>query len=366
MNIGLKFRLSGKAILYLLLTAAFAYAVYAYHDQLFEVYEVLRQGLWYFLLASAVVLMLVLVNQAMLQASIFRLFGLRVDEQEMLPLYLVRRFVGVAAPSGGFSAWVPFFQFARKRSIGMGAVVAANLIYTILWYSTFFLVLFAGLLTLFAGHDLAWYQISAAITMLLIDLAMIAGLVLAWAAPDALARVMGWLGRTFEKIVALVRRQPPLTAGEFIRFATDLSGAVDEMKRAGWKQTLIPVGHAAANEVLNALILYLVGLAFGVQMSAGVLVAGYSIGTLFYIISPTPGGLGFVEGTLILALTALGVRAHNATVITLAYRGISFWLPFLLGFLSLRWFDQQTARTKEPVETPGLPVPSLPRPNDTK
>ena len=57
---------------------------------------------------------------------------------------------------------------------------------------------------------------------------------------------------------------------------------------------------------------------------------------LFYIVSPTPGGLGFVEGALILVLTSLGVPQAGATVVTLAYRGITFWLPFLLGFVALR------------------------------
>ena len=39
-------------------------------------------------------------------------------------------------------------------------------------------------------------------------------------------------------------------------------------------------------------------------------------------------------------LTELGVPAENAAVITLAYRGISFWLPFVLGFAALRWFNR--------------------------
>jgi uncharacterized membrane protein YbhN (UPF0104 family) len=35
-------------------------------------------------------------------------------------------------------------------------------------------------------------------------------------------------------------------------------------------------------------------------------------------------------------LTSLGVPQAGATVVTLAYRGITFWLPFLLGFVALR------------------------------
>jgi uncharacterized membrane protein YbhN (UPF0104 family) len=41
----------------------------------------------------------------------------------------------------------------------------------------------------------------------------------------------------------------------------------------------------------------------------------------------------------------LGVPQAGATVVTLAYRGITFWLPFLLGFVALRRvksFNDQT------------------------
>jgi hypothetical protein len=77
-------------------------------------------------------------------------------------------------------------------------------------------------------------------------------------------------------------------------------------------------------------------LAFGTEISIGTLVAGFSIGYLFLIVSPTPAGVGFVEGGLTLALTSLSVPLGAAAVITLAYRGITFWLPLLLGMLAFR------------------------------
>jgi hypothetical protein len=71
-----------------------------------------------------------------------------------------------------------------------------------------------------------------------------------------------------------------------------------------------------------------------------------------------------VEGTLILVLTALGVRAHNATVITLAYRGISFWLPFVLGFAALRWFRQHPENGDPDDDVPPLPPDRALQPGD--
>lgn len=345
-----KLKLNFQTVLYILLAGALAYFVYNYRGQLVDIVDVLQEGLWYFVLATVLVLGVTIYNQAMLYTSIYRLFELPSYHYEMVPLYLVRRFVSVAAPSGGFSGWVPFIQFARKHDIGIGAVFAANLIYTILWYSTFFVFMFFGLLTLFFAHDLKWFEISAALVMLVTDLIMITGLVLAWVAPRTLVKVVSWISTAFEKVFSWIRRDPPLKRHQFMRFASDLNSAIDQMREAGWPRLMIPVVHALLNESLHILMLFLSALAFGVQLNFGVLVAAYSISVLFYVVSPTPGGLGFVEGTLIVVLTTLGVQAHNATVITLAYRGISFWLPFFLGFVALRWFNQHTEAGQEPEE----------------
>ncbi len=335
-------RVTFQAIVYLLLAAAFAYAIYTYRDQLIDIYVVLQEGLWYVVVVTLLVLGLSVYNQALLHSSIYRLLDLPASKRELVPLYLVRRFVTVAAPSGGFSSWVPLMEFARRRDIAVGAMFVANLVYTILWYSTFFIFLLVGLLVLFVSHDLAWFEVSAALVMLAADLVMIAGLVLAWVAPQAFDAVLRWLAAALARAFAWLKRRPPLTQSQLATFSADLGRAVAQMRLAGWPRLAAPVGHALLNETLHIMMLYLMALAFGVQLPFGVLVAAYSISVLFFVVSPTPGGIGFVEGTLILVLTTLGVRGHEATVITLAYRGISFWLPFILGFVALRWFRRYT------------------------
>ena len=74
-----------------------------------------------------------------------------------------------------------------------------------------------------------------------------------------------------------------------------------------------------------------------VPVSAGTLIAGFSISYLFMIVSPTPAGIGVVEGFLTVALSSMYVPLSDATVITLAYRGITFWIPLFIGLLAFRW-----------------------------
>lgn len=334
-------RFTFQTLIYIALVGAFAYWSYSYRDQLADILDVLQEGVWYIVVGTVFVLAAAMYNQAALYASIYRILELPAHRHEMLPLYLVRRFVMVAAPSGGFSGWVPFLQFARRREIGVGTVFVANLIYTILWYSTFLLFLLFGLIYLFIAHDLQWFEISAALVMLVGDLVMVAGLVLAWVAPRTLDKILHAVATASEWLFGRLKRQPPLTRAQLTTFFNDLENGVASMKRAGFRRLMKPVGHALLNEALHTLMFFLVALAFGERLHFGVLVTAYSISILFWVVSPTPGGLGFVEGTLILVLTSLQVPAHSATVITLAYRGITFWLPFVLGFASLRWFNKQ-------------------------
>ncbi len=340
----LKKTLTFQQLIYILLGIAFLYAVFSYRDQLTETAEVIRKGVWYLVVIAVLILAGAIYNQAALYASLYEIFELPPEKKRLLPLYLVTRFIMVAAPSGGLSGWVPFIQDARKRDLGVGTVLIANLVYMILWYSIFSIFLFVGLLHLFLVHDLEWFEISAATLLLTIDAVMIAIVVLASIAPHFLKKLLCKIQHVLEIVMGWFKRPAPLQVHQIDRFVYDLKDAVSQMRHLGWRCLLRPAGHALINETLNLAILYLLARAFGLALPFGVLVAAYSVSILFYIISPTPGGIGFVEGSLVLVLTSLGIQKAGATVLTIAYRGITFWLPFLLGFFALRWAHRVPAQ----------------------
>jgi hypothetical protein len=49
------------------------------------------------------------------------------------------------------------------------------------------------------------------------------------------------------------------------------------------------------------------------------------------MISITPQGVGFVEVATIGLLAAYGVPAAIGTAVALVYRGLVFWMPFIIG-----------------------------------
>ncbi len=93
---------------------------------------------------------------------------------------------------------------------------------------------------------------------------------------------------------------------------------------------------AAASHLLDLLTIFILFLSFHYIISPGVLLSGFVMGLLFVIIPITPQGIGTAEGIMIVTYHHLGVPTEIATVVTLAFRGLSFWLPAALGFILLQ------------------------------
>ncbi len=99
---------------------------------------------------------------------------------------------------------------------------------------------------------------------------------------------------------------------------------------------MFALGVSLASHLVNLACVYVIFLAFRRPLDFGPLVAGYAMGFVFWVVSPTPQGIGVVEGVMALVYTSLGVPAATAVLAALTFRGLAFWLPLLIGFFLLR------------------------------
>lgn len=109
---------------------------------------------------------------------------------------------------------------------------------------------------------------------------------------------------------------------------------------------------ALAVHVIDLASLFVLFLAFHQHVGFGLLAAGYAMGILFWKMSPVPEGVGVVEGVMVLVYTSLGVPPAKATVVSLAFRGLTYWLPLVAGFFMLRRMRLFQAPPAQPVEMP--------------
>jgi uncharacterized protein (TIRG00374 family) len=104
---------------------------------------------------------------------------------------------------------------------------------------------------------------------------------------------------------------------------------------------VIPLLYSLAGKALLMCVLSSLFLAFQVPFTAGTIIGGFAIAYLFIIVTPTPAGVGIIEGVMPLALSSLRVPWSEAIVITLAYRGITFWMPLGFGAVAFRMLERE-------------------------
>jgi uncharacterized protein (TIRG00374 family) len=144
--------------------------------------------------------------------------------------------------------------------------------------------------------------------------------------PSSLRRrarqLLGWLERRIKRV-----RVEPAMLEEY------LDGVVDgwrRLRRVGWGH-LKTVGLAVGYWGFDIICLLLVMLAFHQALSPDKVIIAYAVANVVGTFSPTPGGLGAVEGVMIALLVGFGMPSAAAVAVVLVYRLINFWLPIPAG-----------------------------------
>jgi uncharacterized membrane protein YbhN (UPF0104 family) len=91
---------------------------------------------------------------------------------------------------------------------------------------------------------------------------------------------------------------------------------------------------AVGNWVGDLACLIAVGYAFGLTLSVVQLAGAYLAVQIVRQIPITPGGIGLIEASLLVALVAAGAPHIAAAAVVLVYRVLSCWLIVPTGFLA--------------------------------
>jgi phosphatidylglycerol lysyltransferase len=321
--------------LFWLLAIAFLWIVASRFTEIAKLTTTLAQGQWQWVLVAALLQVLYYLVFAAVYQSAFSAVQVSSRIRDLVYLVLASVFVNTAAPTGGASGAALFVDDATRRGQSAARATAGTLLVTVADLGTFVLVMIAGLAHLLVVHDLQTYEVVAAVALLALVGGLGSVLSLGLWAPHRLQDVLGWIQQTVNRLATRLRRPALLpekwaeaNAREFAEAAAAIA------KHPGRLARILAIALAA--HLVDLVSLYVLFLAFHEPVSLGVLVTGYAVGVLFWIVSITPQGIGVVEGVMALVYASLGVPAAQSTVIVLAYRGLTFWLPLLIGFVLLR------------------------------
>lgn len=107
---------------------------------------------------------------------------------------------------------------------------------------------------------------------------------------------------------------------------------------------------SAANWLLDALALWASVRLYGHTLGYLSLIVPFGIASTLAWIPLTPGGLGFVEATMVPVLVSFGVPKAGALLGVITWRLVAFWFPIPLG--ATAYATLRAART-DPAPVPG-------------
>jgi len=324
-----------RRLLLWLLLLGFVWLAVAKFNEIQELAQTLAHGQWHWIVAALALQVLYYIILAALYQAAFATVDVRSRVFDLLPVTFASIFVNVMAPSGGASGAALFVDDAARRGESAARAAVGTILMLIADFSAFTVVLLFGMAVLFTEHTLRIYEVIAAVILIGITLALAGMLLLGLLHPERLRQVLSLIQRTVNRVGSWFRRPVLLSKNWTEKNAAEFTEAAQAMvTRPGWLAKTLAV--ALASHAVNLVSMYLLFLAFQFPISFGSLVAGYSMAILFLIVSPTPMGVGVVEGITPLVLISLDVPAPVATVVVLAFRGLSFWLPMGIGFLLLQ------------------------------
>lgn len=325
------------AALVLLLAIVFLLTRFA---ELNQILAVLERGNLLYLGLALLVEAVWLTNLSAFYQSVYQVFGMLESRLHMFKLVSAAYFLTVVAPSAGLSAMAVYLADAQRRGRSTGKVTVAAVLYV--WFEQIgtLSIVVVGLAELARRNHLHWAEITA--SLVLLAGALIIGLLLYLGIESThqLSLTLAWAVRVINRALRPVLQHDYLQEARAYSFSAELAEGLAVM-RDNPRWIIWPLLFSLVNKALLLIVLALCFLAFKVPLDASTLVCGLSIAQLFLIVSPTPAGIGIVEGILAVTLGGLGVRLDNATVVAIAYRFFSFWIPLLVGSITFRMLGQK-------------------------
>ena len=293
-----------------------------------------KAHLGFFILAILIQLIWFITTARMYQ-SIFHLLGVHEEILTLSRIATAANFINVVAPTAGVGGVALFASEARRRGHPAGKVTVAAALFLLLDQAAFLVILALGLIVLVRRNDLEAGEISASFFLLGIAITYAFVLYLGYRSEEKLGNLLAKMVRFINRIVRLFRKEDYLSEIRARAYAHEISDGFAGLTEKP-SSLIRPILWGIFDKGLLMLILICAFLSFEVPFSAGTIIAGFSLAYLFLIVSPTPSGIGVVEGLMPIALTSLNVNWSQAVLITLTYRTVTFWVPFGIGAWAFR------------------------------
>ncbi len=279
-------------------------------------------------------------------------------------------FMNTVAPSMNLAGTSLVMATATKNGMQAGKGTTAALLMQLSIDTGFVIIMLVtfGVLSFTVGLQPGWLAVGA------VAIALVGGLVFVITVgglkPNLVLRVLRPFVRLADRVLAKFKKAPIDDAvTRTIHNFSDAAHLITKNPR----KTVQSFLWTTLSSICEMGCFVLVGFAFGVHHPEA-LICGYVVATLFAMISFVPQGVGVVEAAVTVAFALFGVNGATGLAVVMVYRGIVFWLPFLVGAFVIQrmkaFAPSQKKARRDPVPLAEVqaraaavpPVASAPRP----
>ena len=324
-----------KQIIFLMLSLLGIIFIYISREEIRKIFDATSDTKLRWLFAAIFLQLIVYFFLASAHRSGLKLVGVERTRKELIPLILAALVVNSTAPSGGTSGTILFINDSKKRGESGTKTGTAIILVIVLNFVALLAILSGCLVYLRALNELGTTEIISTAILFFVVLFIYSILFFAKIKPAMVEKFFLKLSIMFENIKAFFKIKSRKSHAWVKVFTEELHSASKSVHGNG-KGVLNVILMFLFAHFFNFLTIYILFISFSVHTKIGIIIAGYAIGELFKIVSPSPEGIGVTEASMVIVYSSFGVNPLIATSITLIYRGLNFWIPFGLGFFFLQ------------------------------
>jgi len=324
-----------KKILYFSVILFFCWVIFQNIDDFKTLYKTVFNANFIYL---GYVVLVGLGNQAIYSLIYRKAFKtvIKVDRYpKLLSNTIISNFLTISNPLGVTGASAYLLAYFVKRGISKIKILFGMMTVSLSISLSYLPVLAVTVIYLYNTHILTGYQEFAIKTLLILNLGLILLYCFLLATPSKNARLAKAITRYMNSILEKIVKKRPISEELIISYEKEVKYISKRFDKSIFKflrYLPISIGYHG----INILVLYLSYLAFDIVSPIQQVLTVYGIIYLFTVISPTPQGIGIVEGLAHTTAISIGLPSSPSLMAILIYRFGTLWIPAILGMILMK------------------------------
>lgn len=255
----------------------------------------------------------------------FRAVGARISLSKLIEIVFSITFINDTAPTAGMAGSVYLASWATRKGASTGGALSLFFLDKITFFGSFALIQTAGLILLAVANQLSFILVLGSCIIYGLAIMFVIALYVSYKSPRMLTKILNAVVFLSNKLSRFTKKG--ISQAWAINTAQSAQEAAHTIA-ANPKQVLLMFLRMFCLFLCEFASIAFVCLSLGFTEITGI-VAAYVAG--FIMSMCVVQTVGIIEAILVVMLTAFGADFGIATAISLAYRGLLFWIPFALG-----------------------------------